>query len=49
MVAELGDKGMDTNGFAEALSTWLETIEEKPQISDFLLWPLFEVSLNSRF
>jgi hypothetical protein len=45
MIAELGDKGSNSGGFAEALDTWLGTIDAKPQISDFLLRPLFEVSL----
>jgi hypothetical protein len=45
MIAELGDKGSDSGGFAAALETWLGTIEEKPQISKFLLRPLFDVSV----
>jgi hypothetical protein len=44
IIASYGDRGSDSNDFVTSLSVWLSTVAEKPQIADFKLRPVFDVS-----
>jgi hypothetical protein len=44
IISAYGDRGADSPDFADSLREWLTTVSKKPNIANFKLRPVFDVS-----